>query len=301
MIGWTASLLAVAVAQAASQPPSFGVGVDAVYVDVFVTDAGRPVTGLGQSDFELREDGRRREVEWLSLETLPLSTFLVLDTSGSVAGEKLGHLQRAGLTLLEGLRPGDEAALVRFGPEVELSVPKTRELARVERGLRGIMPGGSTPLWDALYAGTLLASGPGRALLVLFTDGEDNVSWLDAAELRSVLERSNVLVQIVGIVPALQQVAVLGPQQPQPIESPYVRTLRRLAEPTGGRFWPAASPERLADAFASLLEAMRSRYLLRFEPAAPQRPGLHTIDVRLTRQRGKVHCRRTYFIDPASR
>jgi hypothetical protein len=44
---------------------------------------------------------------------------------------------------------------------------------------------------------------------------------------------------------------------------------------------------------------MRTRYVLRFEPPQPQRPGLHPIDVRLVHRSGSVHCRRAYFV-PAS-
>jgi VWFA-related protein len=293
-------LLASATAQAAVQAPTFSVEVEAVYVDVFVTHAGRPVTGLTQADFELRDSGRRRDVELVAVETLPLRTFLVFDTSGSVDGAKLAQLQAAGLALLRGLRPGDEAALLTFGHEIAVRVRPTPDLARLERGLRGILPGGSTALWDALYAGTLLA-GPGRSLLVLFTDGQDNLSWLDAAELRRVLEQSNVLVQAVGLEPPAPRLLAPGRTQPPPVELPYLRTLRQLAELTGGRFWPASSPDRLADAFGAIADSMRTRYVLRFEPMSPGRPGLHPIDVRLVRRSGRVHCRRAYFVGPASR
>jgi hypothetical protein len=77
-----------------------------------------------------------------------------------------------------------------------------------------------------------------------------------------------------------------------------VRTLRRLAEVTGGRFWAAASPERLAAAFLAILEAMKTRYVLRFEPDRVRRQGLHDLEVKLVRRKGKVHCRKAYFVGP---
>jgi Ca-activated chloride channel family protein len=298
--GLVPALLVAVAAQAPPEPPTFAAGVEAVYVDVFVTDGAKAVTGLGERDFELRDDGRPQKLELVAVESLPLRSFLVLDTSGSVDGPKLAQLQAAGLALLRGLRGGDEAALVTFGHEIAVSVPPTQELVRVERGLRGILPGGSTALWDALYAGTLLASGTGRSLLVVFTDGEDNLSWLDAGEVRRVLEESNVLVQAVGIVPPPPP-AQPGRTPPPPVESRYVRALRQMAEVTGGRFWPAASRDRLADAFSAILEEMKLRYILRFEPPQPNREGLHELDVRLVRGRGKIHCRRAYFVGPASR
>jgi VWFA-related protein len=291
----------VAASGQAPPPPTFTVGVESVYVDAFVTDGKRPVVGLTAADFELRDNGERKPVELVAVESLPMSTFLILDTSGSVAGEKLLRLQAAARALLAGLGPGDEAALVTFDQEVRLRVPPTSDRVRLERGVAGILPGGATALHDALYAGALLASGHGRSLLVLFTDGEDNLSWLGAHDVRRVLLESNVLVQAVGIVPEEERRFHSGLDPRPPSEPPHVRSLRHLAEVTGGRFWPAASPDRLAEAFLSILEAMKTRYVLRFEPDRVRREGLHELQVKLVRRKGKVHCRRAYFVGPAPR
>jgi len=279
-----ALLLAASAAAQAPPPPTFSVGVEGVYVDVFVTEGNRPVVGLAAADFELRDNGARRPAELVAVESMPMSTFLVLDVSGSVAGEKLAQLQAAARALLGGLRPADEAALVTFNEEVRLRVPPTSDRGRLERGVAGILPGGSTALHDALYAGAMLASGRGRSLLVLFTDGEDNLSWLGAVEVRRVLLESNVLVQAVGIVPEEERRLVPGPNPRPPPEAPHVRTLRELAEVTGGRFWPAASPARLAGAFLAILEAMKTRYVLRFEPDPVRQESLHELTVKLVRR-----------------
>jgi VWFA-related protein len=294
------ALVAAAAAQAPS-PPNFTVDVEGVYVDVFVTEGNRPVVGLTVSDFELRDNGVRQPVELVAVEALPLTTFLVLDTSGSVSGEKLSRLQAAARALLGGLRAGDEAALVTFDQEVEVRVPPTSDRKRLERSVGGILPGGATALYDALYAGTLLASGRGRCLLVLFTDGEDNLSWLDAAQVRRVLLESNALVQAVGGVPSEEPRSdTLFVSRPG-LEPPHVRTLRQLAEVTGGRFWSAGSPGELANAFLAVLEAMKTRYVLRFAPDRVRREGLHELEVKLVRRKGKVHSRRAYFVGPTAR
>jgi VWFA-related protein len=293
--------LAAAALSQAPPPPTFAVGVEGVYVDVFVTDGNRPVAGLTASDFNLRDDGARRPVEVVTVESLPLTTFLVLDTSRSVAGEKLVRLQAAARALLDGLRPGDEASLVTFDHEIRVRVPPTSDRARLELGVAGIRPRGATAVFDALYAGTLLASGRGRSLLVLFTDGEDNLSWLDAKDVRRVLLQSDVLVQAVGIVPALEPTLQPDGAKRPPPEAPHVGTLRELAEATGGRFWPAAAPDQLAEAFLSMLEAMKTRYVLRFEPERGRREGLHELEVKVVRRKGKVHCRKAYFVGPPSR
>lgn len=292
--------LAATVAVQAS-PPTFSTEAEGVYVDVFVTDGNRPVVGLAEADFEVRDNGVRQRAELVSVESLPLAVTLVLDASGSVGGEKLAELQSGSRALVAGLRPGDEAALLTFDEEIRRRVAPTTDRAALEKGIAGIRPGGATALVDALYAGALLASGRGRSLLVAFTDGEDNLSWLDAAQVRRVLLESNVLVQAVGVVPPGQPSLYADGRSLRPAEEAgHVRTLRQLAEVTGGRFWPAASPERLADAFRAVLEAMKTRYVLRFEPGRGRREGLHELEVKLTRRKGRVHCRKAYFVGPAS-
>ncbi len=294
------ALLHSAVVSAQAPPaPAFRAGIEAVYVDVFVTERSRPVVGLAADDFELRDNGVRRPVELVAVESMPLSTFLVLDTSGSVAGEKLEQLQAAARQLLGGLRPGDEAALMTFDQEVRLLVSPTSDRARLERAVSRLHPGGATALHDALYAGTMLASGRGRSLLVVFTDGEDNLSWLSADEVRRVLLESNVLVQAVGIVP--EEATPYDPslRRMPPSETPGGRTLRHLAEVTGGRLWAASAPERLGEAFLAILEAMKTRYILRFEPDPLRRVGQHELDVRLVRRKGQVRCRKAYFVGAA--
>lgn len=290
--------LAVAVVPQAP-PPTFAAAVESVYVDVFVTESGRPLLGLTEADFEVRDSGVRRRAELVSVETFPMAVCLVLDTSASVAGEKLGELQAGARALVAGLRPGDEAALLTFDEAVRRRVALTADRNALERGIRGIRPGGATALFDALYAGAVLASGRGRSLLVVFTDGEDNLSWLDAAQVRRVLLESNVLVHAVGVVPPEKQTFYPdGLSVRPPEEAHHVRTLRQLAEATGGRFWSASAPDRLAGAFLAILEAMKTRYVLRFEPAGARREGLHELAVKLTRRRGRVHCRSAYFVPP---
>jgi VWFA-related protein len=131
---------------------------------------------------------------------------------------------------------------------------------------------------------------------VLFTDGEDNMSWLSERQVRAAAERANALVQVVGLRPnegLREPVAGTGPAPPEP---EHLRALRQVAELTGGRFWEAESPARLADAFAAIIEAMNTRYVLRYEPQGVQRAGWHRIELRLRGPKGDVRARRGYWV-----
>lgn len=282
--------LAAAVAGAgiasAQTPPVFRAGVEAVHVDVFVTRGGQPVPGLKAAEFELRDNGVRQSLELAQAEALPLNAVLVFDTSSSLAGAKLEALRAAGEAFLDGLRPADKVGLFSFSQEIARPAAPTADKSIVRRALAGVRAEGATAAFDALYAALLLSEDAGRSLVVLFSDGEDNMSFLGERQLQTFAERSNALVHVVG----------WGSATPNMAEPEHIRVLRRIAEATGGRFWGADSPERLRQAFADIADAMGHRYLLRYEPSGVKREGWHQLEVRLRGQKGDVQARRGYWV-----
>jgi hypothetical protein len=84
----------------------------------------------------------------------------------------------------------------------------------------------------------------------------------------------------------------------EPVVSSSESVLREIAETSGGRFWGADSPDRLRRAFTAVADAMRHRYVLRYEPEGVRREGWHRIEVRLKAGKGDVHVRRGYWVAP---
>jgi VWFA-related protein len=297
-----AALLALTGTAWAQAPPVFRSGVDAVYVDVFVTRNGQPVPGLRAEHFELRDNGVRQSVELAEAETMPLHAMLVFDTSSSLAeGGRLPALRAAGEAFLLGLRPIDEVSLVTFSHEIARRTARSADKGTLRQALAAVEAEGGTALFDALYAGLVLSEGGGRALVVLFSDGEDNMSVLRESQLRQVAERSNALVHIV----AWRDAAVRVPagfrrpiDQGSAWEPDHIRVLRRIAEASGGRLWGADSPERLRQTFAAIADAMGHRYVLRYEPDRSKREGWHQLEVKLRGQKGEVQARKGYWVAP---
>jgi len=288
-------------------PPVFGVSVETVYIDAFVSLHGAPMVGLAASDFELRDNGVVQELDLAASDALPLLAVLSFDISGSLEGTKLMALKAASQALLESLRPEDEATLLTFGDLIEWLAPPTRDKSAIRQALDRLKPGGGTPVMDALYAAMTLPKSQGRTLVVLFTDGVDNMSWLDWRQVKLVAERSNAVVHVVSLQPPVALVA--GPELPPRIgnrmlpasaprslefEGPWA--LRQIAETTGGRYWEAASLDRLKTAFAAIAEAMGKRYVLRYSPENVPRPGWHKIELKLRGKKGDVHTRSGYWV-----
>jgi VWFA-related protein len=305
----TALVLVVAAAASApavaqqSPPLRFDTGLEAVYVDAFVTKDGQPVTGLTASAFELRDGNVTRPVELVAVETLPLTALLAFDTSSSVEGEKLVALRRASEAFLDGLRPADEIGVVAFSHEVLWLARPTHDRDEVRRALATCRARGGTSLWDGLHAALGLLPPQVRSLVVVFTDGEDNMSWLDEGQVKAAAQRSNAVIHAVGLRPGGPDPSTAGPHAvpSTPPELEQVRALRQTAELTGGRFWTAESPDRLRQAFAAIVAAMNSRYVLRFEPPAGAAPGWHPIQLRLKGAKGDLRARAGYFRRGGSR
>ncbi len=246
---------------------------------------------------------------------------LAFDMSNSIEGEKLMALRAASQALLGSLRRDDEATLFTFADAVHWRVRPTTDKAAVRQALEYPRPGGATPLMDALYAAVTLPRTRGRTLVVLFTDGADNSSWLDWGQVQLVAERSNTLIHLVSLRPreagarpsergdfgtinapgesaagrALRQVdQVTGGRAALEFEDSWA--LRQIAEATGGRYWEAESLDRLKTAFAAIAEAMARRYVLRYVPENVTRQGWHKIELRLRGKKGEVHTRKGYWV-----
>ena len=295
------ALILLAVSAAAPQEPlSFSSRVENVYVDAFVTHNGHPVSGLTAENFEIRDNGVRQEARLVSLDVAPVVVLLVFDTSSSVAGEALGHLRAAGHAVLDGLRPGERAALITFNHAVAIRVAPSDDLDRLRKALDRIQAYGGTSLYDAAYAGFALPVPEGRPVIVLFSDGEDTSSWLEAEDIRTLAAQTDIVLQAVGVTNA-SPVAFRG--RGGRTTGPEIRhpksELRRIAEATGGRFWKAEGSEHLEETFLRILEEMRTRYLLTFQLTGVEQEGEHRLDVRLRGAKGKVRSRRSYYVRPS--
>jgi VWFA-related protein len=185
--------LALAIALAATSPgraqapPIFRAQVEGVYVDVFVTRSGQPVPGLHAADFDLRDNRVPQQVELLSAESRPVLAVLVFDTSSSMDGERLVALRAAGEAFLDGLGPADQAALVSFSEQITWLAEPTPDKSVVRSALASLRARGATSVYDALFSAITLSDQSLRPLIVLFTDGEDNTSWLGEHQLRAMV------------------------------------------------------------------------------------------------------------------
>lgn len=277
-----------------SQPPVFAAQVQSVLIDAFVTNGGARVPGLTARDFILKDNGTPQPFDLLPAESLPIRAFLVFDTSSSMQGEKIERLRAAADSFVDRLRPEDEAALVTFSDQISWRVPLTSDRARLRFGILSLQPQGATSAYDALFATLLMPRSALRTLVILFSDGEDNMSWLGEKQIRGAVERSNALIHVVAARSQSFQSGFVGPSA---AEAAQVKVLRGLAGITGGSLIEVESPDKIGAAFSQIIDQMKDRYVLRYTPENDPAPGWHALDLQLTSRKGKVRGRTGYWVE----
>ena len=229
-IGVTAALaLAVIVgsARVAGQNQEdfrFRSGVDLVNVTATVVDrSGRFVPGLRESDFIVYEENELQEVTHFSNERVPVSLGLVLDTSGSMVGEKLTNaLMAVDRFLTKLLSPEDEIFLYKFSNYPELVQDWTTNRQALSRAIRRINANGGTAMYDAIAESVPLAqTGQNRKrAIVLISDGNDTDSQVSLGEVKQMIRESEVMVYAIGIDGQAEDVFGFPPSTRAPIPQP---------------------------------------------------------------------------------
>jgi len=203
----------------------FRSGVDLVNVTATVSDRnGRFVPGLRQDDFIVYEENELQEVTHFSNERVPVSLGIVLDTSGSMAGEKMSSaLAAVDRFLTKLLSPEDEIFLYKFSNFPELVQDWTTDRPRMSRAIRRINAGGGTAMLDALAEAVPLAqTGQHRKrAIVLISDGNDTDSQSSLTELKQLIRESEVMVYAIGIDGQGESTFGLPPPSRPPTFPPY--------------------------------------------------------------------------------
>lgn len=286
-------------------PQVYKVAVDGVQVDVLVTEGKRSVRGLTAANFELRDRGVVQAIDSVSLEDVPLSLMLVLDTSSSVRGTPLTHLKQAVSAVIDRLAPDDRASLMTFNGDVSLDCDWTGDRGRLHAAIDRVQAGGATALHDAAYAALMLRDpSPGRPLVLIFSDATDTASWLPGARVVDLAQRHDAVVYIVTLrAPEQRPLGYLADFtsgiQARPanlaagaFKEPFVD---RLAAESGGSVLRAEGSGDLRNTFEKIVTEFRSRYVITYTPRGVEVSGWHPLQVTLKGRSGRVTARRGYL------
>ena len=264
LVGWLAAQQPAANSEQATAPnpaDNIKVRVDLVNVLLTVTNKRNHLeNGLAKEDFRVFEDNKPQSIRYFSRETdLPLRIGVLVDTSASIR-ERLRFEQEAAIDFLETtLRPGKDMAFVEaFDVQPQTVQDYTGDIEKLSTAIRGLMAGGVTTLFDAIYSSCrqkMLVFPPPepylRRVMIVISDGEDNQSEHTREEALAMAQHAEV---------TLYAVSTSEPG----VQTHGDKVLKRLAEQTGGRaFFPFKADETAAD-FREIGRELRSQYSLAY-------------------------------------
>jgi VWFA-related protein len=193
-------------------------------------------------------------------------------------------LKATALKLLGELRPIDSVAIYTFSDSVTALQPFTADKNAAARAVLRTRAYGKTALYDALTrVSREIAERAGKKVIVVFTDGADNLSALTS---ETALRRAKTL-----------GVPVYTIAQGDALESPdLLKQLANLSHATGGVAFTIHSPTEIEKVFETITEDLMHGYLLAFQPPATEDRTWRPIEVKLRSPRGhKIRARLGYY------
>jgi Ca-activated chloride channel family protein len=268
-------------------------------VQARVTDRnGRAVSGLTAKDFTVTEDGAERAVREVTPTSAPFNLVLLLDVSGSVE-ERIDFIRKAALNFLDTASPQDRIAIISFRDDVQLVSDFTADRHLLSERIKDIQAGGATSLYDALgysLVDTMRPLRGERTGIVILSDGDDNRSFLSFASiLETVYETGAIIYPLYipsGLIPASSApdaTTTLDPTRTRYLEltSRADEEGRRLAEVSGGTYYPITRLEQLQRAYDDVAAQLRTAYTVTYE-SAPEAKRESRVRVRVAREGATV-------------
>ena len=217
-----------------SDAQRFIVEVQEVQIPFSVFDRkGKLVLDLKKEDFRIFEDGVEQEIRYFSAPiNLPLRFGILIDTSSS-ARARLKFEKEAAMQLgyyVLGYNPDHQGFLMTFdhGPQVVQDFTSNPD--DLMKAIDGLNAAGGTALLDAIIEACekklMISPGPGlpRRVLVIFSDGDDNLSKHSVEQAVDVALRAGVRIFVVSSNGYGQ-------------DAPGQKILERLVEETRGQVY----------------------------------------------------------------
>lgn len=285
-------------------------------VDVLFTVLNRRnklVADLDKDSFRVFDDGKPQDIRYFSRQTdLPLRIGMLLDTSNSIR-ERIQFEKDAAVGFLYNvLRRGkDQSFVMTFDDRPYVLQGFTEDAGRLRDEIMKMKAGGGTAVYDAIYAACSNELShpprpPGdqpdvvRRVMILISDGEDNLSEHTRAEAIEMAQRTSVVIYTIST--STQWVSLSQTDPSKTGDRKFAKTdgdkiLEDIAEETGGRAFFPYHVDDLDQSFQDIGDELRNQYSLAYNPTNYVANGkYHKIKIEVVDRKGlQVRARRGYY------
>jgi Ca-activated chloride channel family protein len=257
---------------------TFKGGVDLVALTVVVTDPQRRlITGLGEQNFQVFEDGVQQELSFFAASQVPLDLALLLDTSASMS-DKMQTMQEAAIGFARTLHDGDRISIVDIKDSVKVLHPLDGDLDGATAAIRSTAARGGTALYNGLYMtlremmNTRKTSGNvRRQAIAVLSDGEDTASLVSFDDVLDVAKQAGISVYTIALRSAIdiREAASKGGRSFSNAEY----AMKTLAAETGALSFFPTDIRELAGVYQQIATELASQYAIGYTPKNPKRDG----------------------------
>jgi VWFA-related protein len=238
---------------------------------VSVTDANGEPVPVAPNQIKLLENGEEMNVDQVSAtgDIGPLSTLLIIDTSGSMNhADKLKSAKAAATAYVNQARTSDQIGLVSFNTEVDYAQPLTTDRRKVLAAISALTAQGDTAMFDALGEGiAILESVSGRKAVIVMTDGLDNRSKLRPQQVLRLIGPQGLSISVIGLGdPSHSTGALTSLDEP---------ALLAFSEEAGGAYGYANNADSLKALYEKYGRALQSEYIVTYTSPSQLRDGVN--------------------------
>jgi VWFA-related protein len=252
---------------AAQDQPVFK--VDTRLVEVYATvrdNHGRYMEGLTKERFQVTDEGIPQTVTAFESNSARLTCAILLDTTGSMKAV-LPLVKHSVMHLIDELKDEDSVGVYSFNTRLIRQQEFTEDKAAAKQAVLRTTASGATALFDAIAELAYeIAPRTGKKAIVVFTDGADNASLLNAQAAVKRAKKAGVPVYTIAEGEALQAKTLLN-------------ELKDVAEMTGAYPYLARKTSDIGNIFAQISDDLQHSYMLAFRPAPSTEPKWRTIQL----------------------
>jgi Ca-activated chloride channel homolog len=273
ILGTTAALLlgsfqVLQLSLPAQEPvPVFRSEVAIVEVFAAVLDQkGRHVGGIPQQRFVVLDNGKPQPIVSFEAETTDIKCAILLDSTGSMQ-DTLPVMKNATIRLIERFRPNDWFALYSFNTSLTPLIDFTQDRTAAKRAVLRVRTGGATALFDSISkVAADMAGDKGKRAIIVFTDGQDNASALNAKSALARVRKVGVPLYTVAYGEALKNRVLTD-------------SLRSIAKETGGESFQAKRSQDIEDVFNEISGDLKNTYMITYAVPPSENNRWHQIQL----------------------
>jgi Ca-activated chloride channel family protein len=285
-------------------------------VDVLFTVLNRRnklVPDLEKENFKVFDNNTQQAIRFFTRQTdLPLRIGMLLDTSNSIR-DRLKFEQDAATNFVYSVlrRNKDAAFVMTFDDEPQIIQDFTSEADKLRDQIVNTRAGGGTAIYDAVYQACEKQLShpprpPGdqpdivRRVMILISDGDDNLSTHTRAEAIEMAQRFSVVIYTISTSTQWVSLSQTDPEKMADRKTHKTegdQILEHLAEETGGRAFFPYHVDDLDQSFQDIGDELRNQYSIAYNPANYVADGkYHKIRIETPDHKGyQVRARRGYF------